>query len=619
LSGLGVGGLTMLGDRRWRRRRARRGICSLFSALPGSVTAGGEEDATMDLFSDMPIIEQAMLSQKSKRRQNTPSTVTGVKGELVTVFQGKGLGLDTKPGQMVTFDGGARAILLAWKESVGILQLLSGEVAEGETAKMAGIPLATRVGASTRGRIVNPRGVPLDGGPPIADAMPRKTFIDFKTMSERDSAYRSFSTGVLSVDFAVPIGRGQTMLFQGSDVAKDKALLWPDLMASRPSNNVSKGPSVNICICDTLEAAEALRSNMEARGLWGQCVVVVPESSECGAAVIAMNAAVAIAEAFNDKDGEAAVVLDLEPMHRVWNELAEAAMKDRGEFEVEDEFVEMDGTLIQSSIAERRKYWFALISRANNAKTGGSVSLLVWAWERQGGLDRRKQEGYRKQLERIAEMRLPEVTRQKAIDKVKVDAAALGIALGDGAEVLPEPPVETEGVPNWEIEELKSITDGHCLLRRPSSGDAWAWNLDPYNSLPRLGTDALHPALIATGAHKVRLKMLQGNDRAKILNEKMGSDGTLGVEENQLDIRFIELMLEQIAGKPMSIKEEVVRLATVSSPKCKALQAAPELSELNRIVDQVLASEAGARLFQQGGGKVTKEDERLLEEEIARC
>lgn len=608
----------MLGDRRWRRRRARRGICSLFSALPDSVNVGGgEEDGTMNLFSDMPMPEQEVIRQKDKRRQSEPSAVIGVKGELVFVFQGKGVEDDTTPGAMVTFDGGARAILLAWKETVAVLQLISGEVAEGEKAQRAGIPLATRVGGATRGRIVNPRGVPVDGGPPIPDAMPKKTFIAFKTMNERDSDYRSFNLGVLSVDFAVPIGRGQTMLFQGTDMARDKALLWPDLMASRPADKVPTGPSVNVCVCDTLEAAEALRSNMEARGLWGQCVVVVPDSTECGAQFIAMNAAVAIAEAYNDEDGEAAVVLDLEPAHRVWNELAEAANKDRDGGADEEEWVDMDGTLISSSIAERRKFWFALISRANNAKLGGSVSLLVWVWEKEGGLDRRKQEGYRKQLERIAAMRIPEATRQKAIDKVKAEAAALGIPLGDEDEALPEPPAEREGVPNWEIEELKSITDGHCLLRRPGSGDAWTWNLDPYNSLPRLGTDALHPALIATGAHKVRLKMLQGNDRAQMLDEKIGSEGTLGKEENQLDIRFIELMLEQDAGKPMSIKEEVVRLATISSPKCKALQAVPELSALNKVVDQVLASEAGSLLMQSG--EVTEEAERLLEEEIARC
>merc|ERR1719454_1000884 len=112
---------------------------------------------------------------------------------------------------MITFDGGGRAILLAWKETVAILQLVSGEVAEGEKAQRAGVPLTTRVGGAMRGRIVNPRGLPVDGGPPIADANPRKTFVGYKSMNERESDYRSFNTGVLSVDFAVPIGRGQTM------------------------------------------------------------------------------------------------------------------------------------------------------------------------------------------------------------------------------------------------------------------------------------------------------------------------------------------------------------------------------------------------------------------------
>ncbi|CAK0788487.1 unnamed protein product, partial [Prorocentrum cordatum] len=201
----------------------------------------------------------------------------------------------------------------------------------------------------------------------------------------------------------------------------------------RPADRVPKGPSANVCVCDSLEAAEALRSNLEARGLWEQCVVVVPDSSgspsslivRVGAKVIAMNAAVAIAESFDDLDGEAAVVVDLEPMHRVWNELAEAASKDRVGPLDEDQFVEVDGTLISSSIAERRKFWFALISRANNAKTGGSVSLLAWVWEKNGGLDRRRQEGYRKQIERIMAMRIPEETRQKAIDKVKAHSESL--------------------------------------------------------------------------------------------------------------------------------------------------------------------------------------------------
>ena len=50
----------------------------------------------------------------------------------------------------------------------------------------------------------------------------------------RSSQYRALVTGVQGIDFDVPIGRGQTMLFQGSDVEEDRRQLWPDLLSSRP-------------------------------------------------------------------------------------------------------------------------------------------------------------------------------------------------------------------------------------------------------------------------------------------------------------------------------------------------------------------------------------------------
>ena len=50
----------------------------------------------------------------------------------------------------------------------------------------------------------------------------------------RSSQYRALVTGVQGIDFDVPIGRGQTMLFQGSDPVEDRRQLWPDLLMSRP-------------------------------------------------------------------------------------------------------------------------------------------------------------------------------------------------------------------------------------------------------------------------------------------------------------------------------------------------------------------------------------------------
>jgi len=379
---LGAGGLTALAGRKWRRRRAARRSARtlLFSAAPDKAEA---EDDSVSLFPDLGEVESApskadieLDSISSFRASKGPARVLAVEDDgLVFVKEGSGCFMNVKTGARVAFSGGARAVLIAWKETVAVMHVVSGEVTVGENVKATGEFMTTFTDNELRGRIVNPSGEPIDGGPETPRSSFRRTFVDFKGMAERDSNYRALSTGVLSVDFAVPIGRGQTMLFQGTDESKDKALLWPDLMASRPEGD--KQASC-ICICDTLKAAEALRSNLEARGLWEQCTVVVPDSSGSGAKVLALNAAVTFAEAMNDdQEQEATVVLELEPMHRVWNGLAKIANDQRdGTVPKEDKYVEMDGTLILDSIAERRKFWFALVSRANNAKTGGSVSLL---------------------------------------------------------------------------------------------------------------------------------------------------------------------------------------------------------------------------------------------------
>jgi hypothetical protein len=328
-----------------------------------------------------------------------------------------------------------------------------------------------------------------------------------------------------------------------------------------------------------------------------------------------------------NKDGEATVVFDLEAMHRVWNYVAKAAglMRDEvhreeaGEYyeEEQENYVELNGTMVTESIAERRKFWFALISRAINDKNrGGSVSLLAWGWEKVGGLDKRMLQTYQTKLESVANIpRITEEMREKMVDKIKEQALAEGFDL-DRVKDLDEPDEQLAGLPNWEIEELKSITDGHVLLKPPTSPDKWTWNMDPYRSLPRLGTDALHPALIAMGAHKLRLKMLQGRDRATMIGDFVGSEGTLGNEETQVDLRFVELILEQPAGSPMSVKEQVVRLAATANPNCKQLKAAPELRTLDELVGKILESEFAGRLIEQG--TVTDEAMGVLEEEISR-
>lgn len=566
------------------------------------------------------------LDEPEPQEPEEPPIVLSVNGEVVVLRSGRGLSTVVKTGTVVEFAGGAAGVLLAWKESVGVVQLTSGQAVAGETATGTGKFMTTNASTSLRGRIVDPHGKPIDGRPaPPVPANPRLTFAEYKGMQERTNQYRPLFTGVLGIDFSVPVGRGQTMLFQGTDAAKDKEHLWPDLLAVEAGPNAKEGPAVCICVCASMEEAEALRGQLEARGCWERCTIVVSSSEGPGAGVVALNGAVAFAEQICDEDGEALVLFDLEPMHRVWNTLAGAAGEERRAKGIladpqDDAWIELEGTVLRESIAERRKFWFALISRAANSQGAGSVSLLAWAWEQAGGLDHRKQKALELKLEELLEIpRITEATRQKMIEKVKEKARAEGLCVdGDQAQAQ-EPEAGVAGVPNWEIEELKSITDGHILLLRPKTGDSWSWRVDPYKSLPRLGTDAMHPALISIDAHKLRLKMMQGRDRADMLHDTLGAKDTLDSKE-QLEMRFVELILEQPSGAPQTVDQQVARLAIVANPNCRPLRepGACSCETLQRLADQLLESEAGQRVAAELGerGKITEECAALLADEM---
>jgi len=449
-------------------------------------------------------------------------------------------------------------------------------------------------------------------------------------------------TGVQSVDFCVPVGRGQTMLFQGSDKQKDKRYLWPDLMELRAirrgADSAGHEFDVCICVCGSSEEATEMRTELEARGCYDRCVLIVPQSAGPGAAVVAMNAALAFAEQMAEYGGEATVLMELEPYHRVWNTLAEKAGQERREKGIlldpnEDSWTEFQGTVLRESIAERRKVWFAMVQRARNIRKegaemrektdAGSISILGWLWEKEGGLEQRKQKSYKMKMQKIMDIpRIDDAVREKMLSKLEKEAAEEGVALpGRGGEELEEPSMELPGVPNWEIEELKSITDGHILLRTPTSIEeegSWAWNLDPYISLPRLGTDALHPALCSVGAHTLRLKMLQGRDRAVMLQDTLGAMHT--IDEERLELKFAELLLQQPAGKPLSVEDEVARLMVVVNEHCTELREEGGCTAeiLARMASRLLQSEAGKRVSAEIAetAEVTAEGRELLQKEM---
>src|SRR5881392_1677309 len=89
------------------------------------------------------------------------------------------------------------------------------EIEEGMSVRATGRLLEVPVGDAVIGRVLNPLGQPLDGGPPIVTTERRKMDIVAPGIAERQPVKEPMLTGIKAVDSMIPIGRGQRELIIG--------------------------------------------------------------------------------------------------------------------------------------------------------------------------------------------------------------------------------------------------------------------------------------------------------------------------------------------------------------------------------------------------------------------
>ncbi len=88
-------------------------------------------------------------------------------------------------------------------------------VKEGDQVRSTGRLLDVPVGDALLGRVVDPLGEPLDGGPPIQTDQRAKVDIIAPGIAERQPVTEPLQTGVKAIDSMIPIGRGQRELIIG--------------------------------------------------------------------------------------------------------------------------------------------------------------------------------------------------------------------------------------------------------------------------------------------------------------------------------------------------------------------------------------------------------------------
>jgi len=120
--------------------------------------------------------------------------------------------------ELLEFPGDIFGIALNLDEdSIGVVLLgPDANIREGDLVKRTGRVAEVPVGDSLLGRVVDPLGVPLDGGDPLPYNIPTREIERIAPgVIERKEVNVPLQTGIMALDALVPIGRGQRELIIG--------------------------------------------------------------------------------------------------------------------------------------------------------------------------------------------------------------------------------------------------------------------------------------------------------------------------------------------------------------------------------------------------------------------
>lgn len=124
---------------------------------------------------------------------------------------------------------------------------------------------------------------------------------------ERQSVEQSLWTGVLAVDAAIPIGRGQRELIIG-DRNVGKTALAIDFVAAQHASDVA---CVYVMIGQPMSRVRALRDTLDNAGALSNTAIIAAYASDSpGLQYLAPLAGASLAESFRDAGGHALVVYD---------------------------------------------------------------------------------------------------------------------------------------------------------------------------------------------------------------------------------------------------------------------------------------------------------------------
>lgn len=181
------------------------------------------------------MIERQIKNYGQKIVESEQGTVVTIGDGVVLIY-----GLDKAlMGELLIFPNDVYGMVLNLEEGAVGAVILGDEtlVKEGDFVKRTGKVVETPVGDKMIGRIVNALGHPIDDLGPIETTKARPVERVATGVMARKSVSQPLETGILSIDSAIPIGRGQRELIIG-DRQTGKTAIAVDAILNQKGKNV---------------------------------------------------------------------------------------------------------------------------------------------------------------------------------------------------------------------------------------------------------------------------------------------------------------------------------------------------------------------------------------------
>lgn len=216
---------------------------------------------------------------------------------------------DTRLDELLELESGVAAQAVDLDET-GVGCVLLGDasaVAAGSLVRGTGDVVRVPVGEALLGRVVDALGRPLDGGAPIAPQATAPVERPAPSIVERALVDRPLATGLLVVDAAIPLGRGQRELIIGDRATGKTAIALDTIINQRGSDVICVYAAIGQKGSSVARVINAVRRY----GAPERCMFVVGEADAApGLQWLTPYAACSMAEHFMQAGRDVLLVLD---------------------------------------------------------------------------------------------------------------------------------------------------------------------------------------------------------------------------------------------------------------------------------------------------------------------